>query len=406
MAIICSKEKETKINSQADYSWSQGDYRIEISNDIDPLLDVIDEFIPTDYPYLRPAYLKSLWACPPQGYDMGMIMFYKSENLTGVGVLMGLRLDSSASIRYEALQWLKNVYNPVVLSFGNLLVTTDRQYYFSDDITRDEELLYLDLLRNNYTSLRINNKDCPSYLILKEFSSDAQWSEAMDGFGFEEFQVDPAFRLEIREDWKTFSDYLEALKSKYRITARRNQRKGAELLFKELTEEQIIKHEIQINELYVNIAGKALFNSFVLDPKYFSTLKNNMPDDFHLVGVFEEEDLVGFYSYLLSDMEIDAHFIGMKQTRRDHALYANLLYGLVSDGIRRKKKFLNLSRTAPEAKSALGAKFIQYSLFVRHKTKMITKGLPWLFDRLYVDQPWIERHPFRNRNHPNPPSES
>lgn len=316
---------------------------------------------------------------------------------------MGLEVDSDNVIRYDALKWLKSVYNPVVVSFGNLIITTDKQFYFDnsiDDAVRSEFIAIID---KNFTQLRVENKEKPSFVLLKEFDVKGSLISDIRKQDLLEFHVDPVFRMDILPSWKSLSDYMGDLKSKYRVTMKRNLRKGNTLVFRNLSEPEIGKFSSELNDLYQNIAEKALFNSFILNPLYFQNLKRELQDEMEVVGVFAEDKLVAFYSYILGPENLDAHFIGMANLKVDYALYANLLYGLLSDAISKGKTVLNLSRTAPEAKSALGAKAENYSLFTKNSNRLINKAIPLVFNRLYKEENWTRRHPFKNLNHPLPP---
>lgn len=401
-AIQNPSEHSTDIVAIADYHWVKNNLSVLVYNDLEDVVEILATLIPQDYIYLQVPYLQALWSAPPIGYDLALVLFRKSNQIVGAGVLMGLTVDSDKVIRYNSLKWLKSIYNPVVVSFGNLIITTNKQFYFDESIDISTQNELISLITQNFTQLRIENKDKPSFVLLKEFEEYSPLLPSMRDQKLLEFQVDPVFQFSIPVEWSTIDDYMAALKSKYRVTMKRNLRKGKSLSRKKLSLDEISQFAPDLNRFYEKIAEKALFNSFVLDPNYFERLKYFMQENMEVVGFFLKDKLVAFYSYILGPTALDAHFIGMDNLNEDYALYANLLYGLLSDAIENRKSLLNLSRTAPEAKSALGAQSVNYSLFTKNTNPLINQTIPVIFSRLYKQEKWVTRHPFKNTNHPKP----
>lgn len=173
-------------------------------------------------------------------------------------------------------------------------------------------------------------------------------------------------------------------------------KKAKALEFRELSLEEVELYNDEMYALYKATADRALFSLFTLDPKYFLDLKRTLQDKLILTAVFLENKVVGFYTFVDNGKIADAHFLGYDvNLNSKHQLYFNILLRLLNTGIEKGVSFLNLSRTALEIKSSVGAEPLEMSIFLRSENKIINRFLPAILDKTVPKNEWQPRSPFK-----------
>ena len=213
---------------------------------------------------------------------------------------------------------------------------------------------------------------------------------------FMNFTVDPFMYIDIK--WDNFENYLAALKSKYRVRYKRAIKKGDGFQIKEMSLEELKDNKELMYDLYKQISHNVSFNLFDLHDDYFISLKEQLKDDVIIKSVHLDGKMIAFYSLIFDEShnEYDAHFLGYEMSsNHKNQTYLNLLYQILQDSIAKKVKRVNLSRTAMEIKSSVGAEGKTLFLLVKHRNKIVN----WLMNRFlnsYVpDNTWQPRSPFK-----------
>ena len=115
-----------------------------------------------------------------------------------------------------------------------------------------------------------------------------------------------------------------------------------------------------------------------------------------LVGYFKEDKLVGYYTNIQSDGDLDAHFLGYDpECNRENQLYLNMLYDLVDDSIRLKCSNLIMSRTALEIKSSVGAVGHSMVLYIKSTNPILNLGVARAMNFFTPKEDWVPRSPFK-----------
>lgn len=181
-------------------------------------------------------------------------------------------------------------------------------------------------------------------------------------------KVEPNMIIELQPEWKSFDDYKDALKSKYRVKANKADSKSEKLTEKLFTSQDIEHHKSELQALYENTIANANFNAKILNLNTYTQLKKTYNDQFIVKGYFLNEILVGFLSAMMNQESLDAHFIGLNYAlNKDYAIYPRILNDYVRLGIQFEATHINLGRTASEIKSTLGAKPQELTCYIRHK---------------------------------------
>jgi hypothetical protein len=189
-------------------------------------------------------------------------------------------------------------------------------------------------------------------------------------------KVEPNMIIRLKPEWKSFDNYKDALKSKYRVKANKADSKSEKLTVKLFTVQDIEHHKSELQSLYENTIANANFNAQVLNLNTYTQLKETYNDQFIIKGYFLNDKLVGFLSAMSNQENLDAHFIGLDYSlNKEYAIYPRILNDYVRLGIQRQAKRINLGRTASEIKSTLGAKPQDLTCYIRHKRPLLNAAM-------------------------------
>ena len=231
-------------------------------------------------------------------------------------------------------------------------------------------------------------------ILIKDYYEDEKFSN--EYLGYTEFKVQPNMILDVDPAWSTFDDYLGSMKSKYRVRVRRARKKAASLTKRVMSLEEIHAYSSEISKLYKNVANQAGFNLFFLPNNYFYSLQKHLQDKMELVGYFEDDRLVGYYTHIKDRGDLDAHLLGYDPIcNKECQLYLNMLYDLVEDSIRLNVKKLVMSRTALEIKSSVGAVANPMVLYIRANSSILNLGVSKALGYFKPDESWVPRSPFK-----------
>ena len=210
-------------------------------------------------------------------------------------------------------------------------------------------------------------------IFIKDFeNSSLIYSKGFENYGYTNINVEPNMLIYLSEKWKSFEDYKNALKSKYRIKANKADANSEKLKSKLLSKADLENFQDQLQNLYQNTIDNANFNAQVLNLDTYVKLKSKFKNNFIVKGYFLEGQLVGFLSALKNNKSLDAHFIGLNYSlNKLHSIYPRILNDYVRLGIKCKVKQINLGRTASEIKSTIGAKPVKLTCYIKHKKRFV-----------------------------------
>ena len=227
------------------------------------------------------------------------------------------------------------------------------------------------------------NRLHPSLDNIKDFLEESRkHTDYFQKCGFTPMHVEPNMIISINENWKSFDDYKQTLKSKYRVKANKADKTSAQLEARILTDSDLEFFKDELQQLYENTIANADFNAQVLNLNTYIKLRSKYHDNFIVKAYFLEKKLVGFLSALANNHHLDAHFIGLDYSlNKQHAIYPRILNDYVRLGIEKKSSYINLGRTASEIKTTIGATPTELTCYIKHKR-------PWI-NRLI--RPFVER---------------
>ena len=284
-----------------------------------------------------------------------------------------------------------------VLFIGNNMLTGQNAFVFSKDLDQQEGISLLHKAATELQSIFKKKGKKVHLTTFKDFFlEDKAVLEAPEFKSFYRFSTQPNMIFSIDENWKTEDDYIAALSKKYRDQYKRAHKKLDGIGKRKMSVSEIEKYNSTINELYMNVAKNAPFNTFFLAENHFYELKKQLGHNFLFYGYFLDEKLIGFNTLVKNGDAIDTYFLGYDdEHQREMMVYLNMLYDMIGYSVKKGFKKIIFARTALEIKSSVGAKPYEMVGFMEHSNPLINKFIGKIFKSLEPETLWKERNPFK-----------
>lgn len=208
---------------------------------------------------------------------------------------------------------------------------------------------------------------------------------------------DNVMEMPIAPSWNSLEDYVAALSRKYKTRANKQLAVASGITTRILTTDDLGRHKSDIARLFAEVIDK---QPFVLTPSgatYIEALKKLYGDDMEIMGFFEKERLVAFYSAFAGENDYELFYVGFNvELNATRMLYFNILLAGLGRAIALKKRVLKLGRTSFDAKASLGAvpKQKGYLVKLHHIPSAAVKWFTDYFSSL-EDGKWKLRSPLK-----------
>lgn len=358
--------------------------------------------------FLQSSYLQALESASPENIQSFYIGIFKNDNLIGVGIIQRVQLylkdmfrNGRASFAKEVLQNnLSKLLKGNLLVLGNLTHTGQHGVYFNPKaITQAEyfQLIFEALKELKQTIKAQQNKKIRAILLKDYFKNDLihEAKHVFKAHKLHQVFVQPNMIMPIQPSWIKMDDYVASLNSKYKTRYKRAKKKLGGITCKELDLETIENNSKLLYGLYLNVSNNAAFNTFILPINHFYQLKKQLKENFKVFGYYINEDLVGFFTLILNNNNLETYFLGYDEEHQySNQLYLNMLYDMAKFGIENKFYSVVYARTAMEIKSSIGAKPKPMVIYLKHTNSFMNTILKFVFGFMSPAQEWEERHPF------------
>ncbi len=353
--------------------------------------------------FLSLDYLRALENTLYNSIKFRYIIFYQNKIPVAIAAAQLIKFNS-AQLKFQEFpckinnairnKLFKNL-DVKVLVCGNLFSCGEHGFLYNDKIiSANKAFEYLSDALRDIRKTESANK--PSFILLKEFWPESfKSSDHVKEHDFREFEVDVNMVLQIKNDWNTFEDYLESMRTKFRTRAKKVLKNSNDIEVKNFEVPDIEKYAKEINTLYLSVLEKADFKIGKLNASTFMHLKHSLKKSFVFKGYFLQQKLIGFTtSFILLDA-IDANHIGIDYSlNKEYDIYQKMLYDYVDLAIQHKAKELRLGRTAEIIKSCVGAKPVPMKLYVRHGNSISNTLLTPLVELISPSE-YEVRNPFK-----------
>ncbi|WP_294264044.1 peptidogalycan biosysnthesis protein [uncultured Chryseobacterium sp.] len=374
-------------------------YYLKIYTSVSGLPQNWDTVIGNHNIMLSAAYFRVLETSKPQNMNCFFVGFFEDEHLIGGALFQYLDF-----IRHKTFQkdevWcsLRNYaarkFSRDVMILGNNMLTGQNGFYFDPEKISTENMV--SLLDSAVHKMQKEIRKT-SLIIYKDYRSEFfsffQDSKHQNYF---KFYVQPNMILQIRENWNTFEDYIRDFSTKYRTRVKNARKKLAGIEKRELNAGKVTKYRKEMSVLYKNVAENAPFNTFFLKENHFERMKEHLGNNFKVFGYFSDQKLIGFYTLILNNDDVDTYFLGYdKEIQKENQIYLNMLLDMAGFAIDHQFKRILFGRTALEIKSTIGAEPVEIFGLIRHTYSAINPFMKNIFPSLSPKTEWIQRHPFK-----------
>ncbi|MCU7618121.1 peptidogalycan biosysnthesis protein [Chryseobacterium sp. PBS4-4] len=348
---------------------------------------------------LSKEYFRTLETSCPENMKCFYVAFFSADELIGGALFQYLNFIQHKTFQKdEAFCDVKNFvakkFTKNVMILGNNMLTGQNGFYFdASKITIDHVIPILDEAVQEMQK----QEGKTSLIIYKDYqASFVKYFQGRNHKSFFRFSVQPNMILRLKEDWLTFEDYLNAFSTKYRTRAKSAKKKIIGIEKSEMNFDDIQNHRKEMNVLYQNVAENAPFNTFFLAENHFESMKESLEENFKVFGYYLNEKLIGFYTLILNNKDIDTYFLGYsKDLQKEKQIYLNMLLDMVAFGINEKFHRIIFGRTALEIKSTIGAQPVEIFGLIRHNNSLINLFMERIFTSLNPVVEWIQRKPFK-----------
>jgi len=354
--------------------------------------------------YFHPNFLKSLEKNHPKIIFSYIVLVDKNNSPTAFASLK--IIDFYLKSIKNDLEFLKNIGRKLhvfpdkkplkLLICGNTFVTGEHGVFIKENQDKKAIIKKLAESLNHFVNSNKKLKKQIDAFLLKDFAQGSLFiTDELKGFKYHTFSVEPNMQLQLNDNWKNFDDYLAAMKTKFRVKAKKAFKQSVNIRIEEVTLKNIAQKLPKMTALYEKVALNAEFNLGTFNLETYKNLKEKFGDDYILKSYWLNDKIVGFISGVINNESLDAHFVGIDyQQNREYAIYQRMLYDYIEIAISKKLKTINFGRTASEIKSSVGAVPQELTMYLRHK-KTITNKILKLFLQRVQPTPFQQKFPFK-----------
>jgi predicted N-acyltransferase len=217
-------------------------------------------------------------------------------------------------------------------------------------------------------------------VMIKDVPHDMmQPAGALKRISYRSVETEPNMVLTLSPTWRSFEDYLAALTSSYRKTARK--------IFEEIRADGCVVETLSdvaaftdvIHSLYLQVHHRQRMRLVTLKPEFLPMLAATFGGKFRCTVIRKENEILGFVTTLKDHDTAVGYYIGFdSRANAELPIYFRLLQAVVEDAIQLGCRQISFGRTALEPKARLGAKPVPFHVWVRHRVpamNILLRGL-------------------------------
>ena len=178
-------------------------------------------------------------------------------------------LNKSLQLRNPVKKYFAKFANARILLMGQLLAT-GLNFPFHDYL---KEVHFQKELNVFLQQVAISFK--AKAILWKDFFTKCA---NLEDNGYFSFIYQPAMIMNVQGKWLTMKDYENSISSKYRVRLQRARKKMKEVIWLNLSEEEIGKWQTNLHKLYTGVVYEAVFNLATVPETYFLKMKNTFKD--------------------------------------------------------------------------------------------------------------------------------
>lgn len=331
--------------------------------------------------FLSSDYLKALEKAAPKNMTFKYSILYEENTPAAIAYFQILTLDNSLheSLIADGLKNKEKLYDKIhskvrknislkMLVCGNALLSGEHGFAAIPGMNQSKLSKGISEV---IEKIRYTEKICGKVdvILIKDFYANKKYNNnVFTDAGYYDYSAGPNMAVPIRENWKSFNDYLMDMKTKYRKRITSAVKKGEYMIRKSLTYDEIGKNKAELYRLYLQVADKAKLRLFVLNPDMLLELKRFLKNKFVLDAYYVDDKIVAYTTRIFNEDVIEGYSHGLDYVlNKKYEIYQNILIDDIKEGIKNKSKKINLGRTSIGMKSSIGAVPEDMKFFVQSK---------------------------------------
>ncbi len=368
---------------------------IIISKNINEIKGDWDNFLPPKH-HLQSQHLLAFEKANIEDVENSYVQVFLKDKLIGIVYFQQflfqhkhLNFNSDNQIKSKLIKLILPKQLSILVC-GHLFRIGFQGFYFKNEAHNNLVFDAIELFKKeiNYKPCGIILKDCTDVFV-------GQQSKLFD---YQFFDGDVTMEIHRRTRWNSFDDYLKDLHKKYLQRAKKIIKAFEGIEDKLLEALEIATNRAGIEKLYWNVVNKQTIKLGTINANYFYELKNDLKENFEFHALYKNKVMVGFYTFIFYEMEMETHFIGLDyEENKTHSIYFNILFLGIQKMIDRQYNKLELGRTAKEAKVNVGALPKQIFNYINVKNRLAKFTLNYFLKRFNAveDNKQMERNPLK-----------
>lgn len=353
---------------------------IRATQEITACQTVWDEMLPPQH-QLRSRHLLALEQSAIEDLQVNYVLVFVNQQPVGLLYLQQfqfqhkhLNFKSNQTLLSKLIKTVLPAQLPLLVC-GHLFRINFEGFYFKNP--NHQPLLFkaIELF------IQQNKKERPCGIMLKD-CKDVLIEQSFRAAGYHFFSGDVTMEISRKLHWLSFDDYLHNLKKDYHKRAKKILHAFGEVVQRELNAAAILQQSEAIEKLYWNVVNKQTIKLGTVNARYFYALKNDLQENFELHALYQKETMIGFYTFIFYENEMETHYIGMDyDANKTFKIYFNILFLGIKKMITRRDNKMELGRTAKEAKANLGALPKQIFNYIKVSNPIIKIGLRYFLKK-------------------------
>lgn len=347
----------------------------------------------------NPDYLRAMESASLPDFGQWYVIFRHQGTVVGAAIFQCSRMFSKVPDDLKSIRKAVNFFlgkqgtedwSASSLTCGDIYGSGVKGFWFREDISQDKAWFSLIAAARTIVNKRGSKAD---FLVLKDFLNyERPFGKIFRRSRFHVINTEPVMMLGVEPEWKSFGEYLAALRTKYRTKANAALVRSAPLEQRELTAEECKTAIPDLERLYGEVWSAAAFRPGKLNGRLFYELKHHLGEKCRVIAWFLDGEMLAFQLGILGQNYLDALYVGFSYRHsRDYALLPTMLYRFVEMAIEEKVESVRYGRTATELKSTIGCYPTPTDSLSRHSNPAANHLLGWAADRFKPGKDHIHR---------------
>ncbi|HOW27517.1 MAG TPA: GNAT family N-acetyltransferase [Elusimicrobiota bacterium] len=206
--------------------------------------------------------------------------------------------------------------------------------------------------------------------------------DSLLSFGYRRIHNLPGTRIDVT--WKTFDQYLDSLRKRYRKEISLRKRKFQRDDVTVQVVEDFTPHAADLERLWFNVYDQAReYKRERLTKDFFMNIRQCLNGRSSVLLVKKGDRPVAFSLLLFDDETLIPLFCGLDYSlNEDYCLYFNLFYNIIALAGERDMRDIDLGITTLEPKKEIGAEVVTLHMYMKHRNPLFHLFVPRIFDAM------------------------